>query len=92
MVMRVLDVAQTAWTAGTRVRQMESDDQLLGMRRQGVVVPAEFFRGNIVVKRLSDTIIQMRDARRSSIGCLPQSIRFSANVNRSGRSVAPAAR
>src|SRR5262249_19360205 len=57
------DVAQRLGLPVTRVHQMLRDGQILGMRRQGVVVvPAEFFNGAAVVKGLPGTITLLRDA------------------------------
>jgi Rv2175c C-terminal domain of unknown function len=63
VVLPIPDVAQRLALPVTRVHQMLRDGQILGLRRQGVVVvPAEFFSGDAVVKGLPGTITLLRDA------------------------------
>jgi Rv2175c C-terminal domain of unknown function len=58
----VEDVAQKLSIPVSRVHQMVRDGQLLSFRREkAVVVPADFFIGDEVVKGLSGTIILLRD-------------------------------
>jgi uncharacterized protein len=60
-----LSLEQVAGMLGvprSRVQQMVRDGQLLSFRRDGdVVVPAEFFVDDVVVKGLSGTIVLLRD-------------------------------
>ncbi|MGH4012588.1 MAG: Rv2175c family DNA-binding protein [Pseudonocardiaceae bacterium] len=70
-VLPLPDVAARLGLPVTRVHQMLRDGQLLGMRREGVmVVPAEFLSGAAVVKGLPGTITLLRDAGYSSEGIL----------------------
>lgn len=63
VVLPLPDVARRLALPVTRVHQMLRDGQLLGVRRQGVVVvPAEFLRDDAVVKGLPGTITLLRDA------------------------------
>ena len=58
----VADVAQKLSIPVSRVHQMVRDGQLLSFKRdKDVVVPADFFVGDEVVKGLSGTIILLRD-------------------------------
>jgi Rv2175c C-terminal domain of unknown function len=58
----VEDVAQKLSIPVSRVHQMVRDGQLLSFRRdKEVVVPADFFVDDEVVKGLSGTIILLRD-------------------------------
>ena len=58
----VADVAQKLSIPVSRVHQLVRDGQLLSFKRdKDVVVPAEFFVGDEVVKGLSGTIILLRD-------------------------------
>ncbi len=58
----VEDVAQKLSIPVSRVHQLVRDGQLLSFRRdRAVVVPADFFAGDEVVKGLSGTIILLRD-------------------------------
>lgn len=62
-VLPLPDVAARLRLPVTRVQQMLRDGQLLGMRRDGVVViPADFLNGATVVKGLAGTITLLRDA------------------------------
>lgn len=62
-VLPLPDVAVRLGLPVTRVHQMLRDGQLLGMRREGVVVvPADFLNGAAVVKGLPGTITLLRDA------------------------------
>jgi hypothetical protein len=62
-VLPLPDVAARLGVPVTRVHQMLRDGQLLGMRRDGiVVVPAEFLSGDEVVKGLPGTVTLLRDA------------------------------
>jgi hypothetical protein len=57
------DVAERLGLPVTRVHQLLRDGQLLGVRRQGViVVPEEFIAGEAVVKGLPGTVTLLRDA------------------------------
>lgn len=57
------DVAERLGLPVTRVHQLLRDGQLLGVRRQGViVVPEEFLAGDTVVKGLAGTVTLLRDA------------------------------
>jgi hypothetical protein len=57
------DVAERLGLPVTRVHQLLRDGQLLGVRRQGViVVPEEFIAGDAVVKGLPGTVTLLRDA------------------------------
>ncbi|MGH3697138.1 MAG: Rv2175c family DNA-binding protein [Pseudonocardiaceae bacterium] len=61
VVLPIPDVAHRLGLPVTGVHRMLRDGQLLGMRRQGVVVvPAEFLSGDAVVKGLSGTITLLR--------------------------------
>ena len=63
VVLPIPDVAQRLGLPVTRVHQMLRDGQLLGIRRQDVVVvPAEFLSGDAVVKGLPGTITLLVDA------------------------------
>jgi hypothetical protein len=56
------DVAKLLSIPTSRVHQLVRDGQLLSFRRdKDVVVPADFFVGEEVVKGLSGTIILLRD-------------------------------
>jgi Rv2175c C-terminal domain of unknown function len=58
----VADVAQKLSIPVSRVHQLVRDGQLLSFRRdKDVVVPADFFVGDEVVKGLSGTIFLLRD-------------------------------
>ncbi|MGH3511769.1 MAG: Rv2175c family DNA-binding protein [Pseudonocardiaceae bacterium] len=62
-VLPLPDVAQRLRLPVTRVHQMMRDGQLMGIRRNGVVlIPAEFLSGNAVVKGLPGTITLLRDS------------------------------
>jgi hypothetical protein len=56
------EVAGMLGVPRSRVQQMVRDGHLLSFRRDGdVVVPAEFFVDDVVVKGLSGTIMLLRD-------------------------------
>lgn len=56
------DVAQLLSIPVSRVHQLVRDGQLLSFRRdKDVVVPADFFDGDEIVKGLSGTIVLLRD-------------------------------
>jgi hypothetical protein len=60
--MPVAEVGQLLGVPTSRVHQLVRDGQLLSVRRDGeVVVPTDFFVGDVVVKGLSGTIILLRD-------------------------------
>jgi hypothetical protein len=62
-VLPLPDVAQRLGLPITRVHQMMRDGQLMGVRRNGVVlIPAEFLSGDAVVKGLPGTITLLRDS------------------------------
>ena len=62
-VLPLPDVAQRLGLSVTRVHQMMRDGQLIGIRRDGVVlIPAEFLSGDAVVKGLPGTITLLRDS------------------------------
>lgn len=62
-VLPLPDVAQRLRLPVTRVHQMMRDGQLMGIRRDGVVlIPAEFLSGDAVVKGLPGTITLLRDS------------------------------
>jgi Rv2175c C-terminal domain of unknown function len=62
-VLPLPDVAQRLGLPITRVHQMMRDGQLMGVRRDGVVlIPAEFLSGDAVVKGLPGTITLLRDS------------------------------
>ncbi len=62
-VLPLPDVAARLGLPVTRVHQLLRDGQLLGMRRDGVlVVPADFLSGAAVVKGLPGAITLLRDA------------------------------
>ena len=62
-VLPLPDVAQRLGLPVTRVHQMMRDGQLMGIRRDGVVlIPAEFLSGDAVVKGLPGTITLLRDS------------------------------
>jgi hypothetical protein len=61
-VLPVAEVAQLLRVPVSRVHQMVRDGHLLSLRREsGVVVPAEFLDGAVVVKGLPGTITVLRD-------------------------------
>ncbi|MGQ0773956.1 MAG: Rv2175c family DNA-binding protein [Pseudonocardiales bacterium] len=63
VVLPLPDVAKRLGLPVTRVHQMLRYGQLLGLRRDGVVVvPADFLSGHEVVKGLPGTITLLRDA------------------------------
>lgn len=63
-LMPLPDVAEQLGTTVTRVHQMLRDNQLLAVRRAGIVcVPAGFFSDGAVVKHLPGLITVMRDAK-----------------------------
>jgi hypothetical protein len=56
------EVAEMLGVPKSRVQQLVRDGQLLSFRRDGdVVVPADFFVDDVVVKGLSGTIVLLRD-------------------------------
>lgn len=58
----VAEVAQLLSLPVSRVHQLVRDGGLLSLRRDGgLVVPADFFDGGVVVKGLSGTITVLRD-------------------------------
>lgn len=62
-VLSLPDVAQRLGLPVTRVHQMMRDGQLMGVRRDGVVlIPAEFLSGDAIVKGLPGTITLLRDS------------------------------
>jgi len=62
-VLPLPEVAQRLGLPITRVHQMMRDGQLMGVRRNGVVlIPAEFLSGDAVVKGLPGTITLLRDS------------------------------
>jgi hypothetical protein len=62
-VLPLPDVAQRLGLPITRVHQMMRDGQLMGVRREGVVlIPAEFLSGDAIVKGLPGTITLLRDS------------------------------
>ena len=61
-VLSLPDVAQRLGLPVTRVHQMLRDGQLMGVRRDGVVlIPAEFLSGDAIVKGLPGTITLLRE-------------------------------
>ncbi len=65
------DVAKLLSIPPSRVHQLVRDGQLLSFRRdRDVVVPADFFAGEEIVKGLSGTIILLRDGGYTDIEIL----------------------